>query len=241
MSVSTDRTSTACAVICAVLALGATVAAFRSCSQAERASESARRSNEIAEQANAIAASQVDLANRQAKLHLEPELATYFDAPTNRPPLFVVANKGTIPATSVTAGYRRYTYDKDSRSIVGTTEPYLLFSPGAIYCEVLKPTERRELRLRLGKVAFATNLLEVYQFTVKYFRDTDMKEYSRTEWHFIDNGTLMPHREYVNRPEYANVMSRIEAHKTKPVDWPPGTLSSYLELMKKPQEGRPQQ
>lgn len=56
--------------------------------------------------------SQAELSRRQAQLHLEPELKTYFDAPAEKNPVFVVANEGDIPAASVSATVNLYVYDK---------------------------------------------------------------------------------------------------------------------------------
>ena len=139
-----------------------------------------------------------------------------------------------IPAAAVTVGARRFTFDKGSTTIMAVEKIFQMFGPGAVFCESLKPGDFRRIDLRLGKVALATNLLDVYQFTVSWFSgaSNDTREFLRTEYYFVDNGSPVAHRDYVKMPTYPAVMSKVEQYRD--ADGMPlarGGLSTYLKLM----------
>lgn len=121
---------------------------------------------------------QSSLASKQAHLHIEPVIKTYFDLPKEKNPVFVIANEGDIQVVSVSVGNRVFVFDKNIGKITSAAEAGRLFSPGAIFRENLKPTEYEDLELL--KVSSKENLIVVYEFFIKYFRENDMKEFERT-------------------------------------------------------------
>ena len=88
-------------------------------------------------------------------------------------------------------------FDKNISKIAAAAEAGRIFSPGAIFCEYLKPTEYKELELI--KVKLQERLIVVYEFHIKYFRETDMREFDRTESYFIDGYNLVKHADFLQR------------------------------------------
>ncbi len=170
---------------------------------------------------------QAELARHQAQLHLEPELRTYFDAPTDKNPVFVVANEGDIPAASVSVSVKLFTYDKNQKKVTSAASMGRTFSPGAIYRAQLSPSEHESLEL-IG-VKPQPHLIVLYEFQLKYFRQTDMREYERTEYFFLENGVPRKHSEFLSSDHYRSMMLEAENTEIPEPRWDQGALRRYLD------------
>lgn len=170
---------------------------------------------------------QSSLASKQAHLHIEPVIKTYFDLPKEKNPVFVIANEGDIQVVSVSVGNRVFVFDKNIGKIAYAAEAGRLFSPGAIFRENLKPTEHEYLELL--KVSSKENLIVVYEFFIKYFRENDMKEFERTEYFFIDGFNIVSHADFLKNRFYRTLMAEITNFTMPAQERIPGTLRQYLD------------
>jgi len=170
---------------------------------------------------------QSSLASKQAHLHIEPVIKTYFDLPKEKNPVFVIANEGNIPVVSLSVGYRDFVFDKNIEKIVSATKAVHIFSPGAIFREKLKPTEYE--RMELLKVSPQDRLIVVYEFFIKYFREKDMKKFERNEYCFVDGFNVVSHVDFLKNRFYRTLMSEINNFTMPAYERIPGTLRQYLD------------
>ena len=182
---------------------------------------------------------QSTLSSRQAQQHIEPVIKTYFDLPKKKNPIFVIANEGYIPVVSASVGNRVFIFDKNINKIASAAEASRIFSPGAIYRDILKPAEHEDLELL--KVGPKERLIVVYEFNIKYFREKDMKEFERTEYYFIDGAKITPHGDFIKSQFYRSLMAQIVSFRMPEQERIPGTLRDYLEASagKKEDNGQP--
>ncbi len=182
---------------------------------------------------------QSTLSSKQAQQHIEPVIKTYFDLPKEKNPIYVIANEGDIPVVSASVGNRVFVFDRNIKKIASAAEAGRIFSPGAIYREILKPAEHEDLELL--KVGLQERLIVVYEFKIKYFREKDMKEFERTEYYFIDGAKLTPHSDFIKSQFYRPLMAQIESFRMPEQDRIPGTLRDYLEATSGKKEANGQQ
>ncbi len=171
--------------------------------------------------------SQYKMSRRLAHLHLDPIIKTYFDAPAEKNPVFVLSNEGDNPAVSVSAVVRLYVYNKNQKKVVSTASMGRIFSSGALYREELKPTEHESLELI--KVNPKPNLIVLYQFSIKYLRKTDMREFAHVEYFFVDAGVPMVHANFRSSEHYRQLMSEIRRVQIPDREWDRGSLRKYLD------------
>jgi hypothetical protein len=170
---------------------------------------------------------QYRLSRSLAHLHIEPTIKTYFDAPAEKNPIFALSNEGNVPAASVSVVVRLYVYNKNKKAIVSTASMGEIFSPGAIYREELKPTEHVSLEL-IG-VKPKSNLIVAYQFSIRYFRKSNMREFSRVEYSFVDAGVPVAHADFLSSEHYRHLMSEIPSVEVPLPKWDRGSLREYFD------------
>jgi hypothetical protein len=175
---------------------------------------------------------QVQLSRHQAQLHLEPELKTYFDAPAEKNPVFVVANEGDIPAASVSVAVNMYVYDKNEKKVVTAASLGRIFSPGAIYRAELLPSEHESLELT--GVETQPHLIVVYEFHVRYFRQTDMREFARNEYFFVEGGVPRQHADFMKNDHYLRIMAEAQRVQMPEQEWDQGALRRHIDATKQP-------
>jgi hypothetical protein len=163
------------------------------------------------------------LTFRLAHLHIEPEIKTQFILKKGESnPTLAIINAGNIPVVSVRFHYKAFILNKETRKIETGAEGVHSLAPGTIYSEHLKPGEQAVIQL-LG--IEATGRLVVYEFDVKYFRESDMLEYNRNDYYFIDNNIVLNHSQFRNSPLYRDVMSNISSFS---FDTPKGEPNQVL-------------
>ncbi len=167
------------------------------------------------------------LASKEAHQHIKPVLKTYFDKPIEKNPIFVIANEGNIPIVSVSVGNRTFAFDKKEEKIAIAAESSKVFSPGAIFRESLKPTEHEDMELL--KINPRDDLITIYEFRIKYFREKDMKEYERKEYFFIDGSNTVSHTDFLNNKYYRLIMSEVINYKFPEKKKTPGSLREFIE------------
>jgi hypothetical protein len=147
------------------------------------------------------------LAFRLAHLHIEPEIKTQFDLKKNEHnPTLVIANVGNIPVVSVSVNYQVFILNKETKNIESASCGKGMWAPGILYSEHLKPSEHPELQL-IG--IESPNRLIAYEFNLKYFRESDMREYNRKDYYFIDNNIVLNRDQFKKYTLYRDVMSNI--------------------------------
>jgi hypothetical protein len=77
------------------------------------------------------------------------------------------------------------------------------------------------------------NIVTVYRFDVKYYRETDMEEYRRLEFFFVDNGIAYSHAQYRKNEHYFKIMAGIESTEIPEPKYPPGKIKEVLESLDK--------
>ena len=172
---------------------------------------------------------QVSLASQQAQLHIDPVIKIYFDFPEEKNPVFVVANEGYIEAVSVTISPRIFVFGKKEGKVLSIVGAGKTFSPAAMFCDTLRPTEYEHLELARSEPL--ENLIAVYQFDLKYFRKTDMHDYNHTEYYFVDAGQQLSHSGFRAHSRYHEVMAAIANPGVEMTEkpWPQGLLRRYLD------------
>lgn len=147
------------------------------------------------------------LSTRLAHLHIEPEIKTSFNLNKDgHNPILAIVNVGNIPVVSVSVNYQVFILNKETRNIESASCGKGIYDPRIFYSEHLKPNEHPELQL-LGYEA--PNRLIAYEFNLKYFRESDMREYSRKVYYFIDNNIVLNRNQFKKSPLYRDVMSNI--------------------------------
>ena len=63
------------------------------------------------------------------------------------------------------------------------------------------------------KVGPVEDVVAVYVFDIKYFRESDMKEFTQKNIYFVDSGKVYSHNQYRNQPDYRTVMVALEKFK----------------------------
>lgn len=153
------------------------------------------------------------LAFRLAHLHIEPEIKTQFYLKKGKSnPNLAIINVGNISVVSVRFHYKAFILNKETKKIETGAEGAHSLAPGTIYSEHLKPGEQAVIQL-LG--IEATGRLVIYEFDVKYFRESDMLEYNRKDYYFIDNNIVLNHSQFRNSPLYRDVMFNIASFSFK--------------------------
>jgi len=105
-----------------------------------------------------------------------------------------------------------------------------MFTEKMIYKKSLEPTEHVEQEL--VRVDPVDRIIAVYEFLIRFYRVTDMKETDRRELFFVDQGKVYNHAEYVDAEDYLKIMRRIESVVIPEMTYDPGKLKTVLEALK---------
>jgi tetratricopeptide (TPR) repeat protein len=147
------------------------------------------------------------LSKRLAHLHIDPEIKTLFNLNKDgNNPILTISNVGNIPAVTVSVNYQVFVLNKENGNIESASSGKGIYDPRIFFSEQIKPSEHPELRLLGYK---APNRLVVYEFNLKYFRESDMQEYSRKIYYFIDNNEVLNRDQFKKSALYPDVMADI--------------------------------
>ncbi len=105
-----------------------------------------------------------------------------------------------------------------------------MFTDKMIHKKSLEPTEY--VQQELVRVDPVDRVIAVYEFLIRFYRATDMKETSRRELFFVDEGKAYSHAEYVDAEDYLKIMRRIESVVIPEITYDPGKLKTVLEAVK---------
>ena len=147
---------------------------------------------------------QCSLAKNQARLHLEPMIASYIDYPSKEGLSLVVANKGNIPAVSLGVEYKLFVFNKSSRKVEIAMKSSSLLGPASIFVESFKPNDRKTIKLPI--VENVDNKIVTYELSFTYFRESDMKEFNTAEYYFYENGQRYTHKQFRKNGCYRDIM-----------------------------------
>jgi len=169
------------------------------------------------------------IARSLAHSHIEPTVKCLFDLPEDGNPVFLVTNNGDIPAVSLAIAHNLYVFDKATLELTMSSQAGNLFTDDMIYREELKPTEyvSQEL-LWVGPVE---ELIAVYLFNLRYYRETDMQRFDRQETFFVDDGQVYSHSEFRRTTSYRPIMAEIERAQMPEIQFDPGRLKEVLEML----------
>lgn len=175
-----------------------------------------------------VSALQNRRAGRLAREHLKPELKFDFDRPPDKNPVFAIWNSGYIGAESVTATYTLYIYVKSTMEIAGVSKMGYMFGPGSLYRQSLMPSEHEILEL--AGVKPSPDQIAMYEFEIRYFRPSDMRQYDETHYFFDEGGKYVPHSEFRKSPHYSHLLAlAAKVELQVPESKNPGHLREYYD------------
>jgi len=151
---------------------------------------------------------QCSLARNQARLHLKPEITSYVDFPDSEGLSLLIANRGNIPAVSLGVEDKMFIFEKGSRTITIGMRSQPLLGPASVFMESLKPNDRK--RIMLPIIENPGNKIVVYEISMRYFRESDMEEFSKTDYYFYEDGQRYTHEQFRNNRFYGDIMAGIK-------------------------------
>lgn len=127
-------------------------------------------------------------------------------------PAFKIYNDGPSKVLSMDVMYHMYVYVIDNSSYIsggtlGSTKgkfKYIFEKEFNTFSEIKKIAWNLSMDFP-GKHVVAVNI-----FDIRYYRESDLKEYKRKDIYFIDNGVISTHREYMKNPRYSEVISYLD-------------------------------
>jgi hypothetical protein len=139
-------------------------------------------------------------------------------------PTFKIYNDGPIKVVSMDVMYHMYVYNLDNSSYMnggtlGSTKgkfKYIFEKEFDVFAESKKGAFNLSMDFPNQHVV-AVNI-----FDIRYYRDSDLKEYRRKDIFFIDNGVISTHREYMKNPRYFEVVSYVDRtyrEQTQSIDY----------------------
>lgn len=152
---------------------------------------------------------QCSLARHQARMHLEPEIASYIDFPDKEGLSLLIANKGNIPAVSLGVEDKIFVFNKTSRKVEIGMRSLSLVGPASTFVEALKPSDRKMIRLPI--IENVENKIVIYEIFMRYFRESDMKEFYKTEYYFYEDGQRHTHEKFRKHRFYKDIMMGVRA------------------------------
>lgn len=150
---------------------------------------------------------------RLKHLHLAPNIKSVFSFPQKFPQdgaaNLTIVNTEDIPAVSITIELKTYTFNIKTGDIGLSSESYGTFDKKWVYIDKLNPHDHQKTNIKYLNVAYMTNkeVVGIYVFDLKYYREADMKEYEKRELFFVESGTAYTHKEYRGNLNYKNIMS----------------------------------
>lgn len=129
---------------------------------------------------------------------------------TNNPEV-IITNIGPIKAVAFSVDYKSYYYDKNRDAIEGPCELKKETHGHLIFVKDLQPSE--DIKAELNGYKYADNSVGIYMFTLKYYRESDMKMYNRQDIYFVDNYNIISEKYYSTNISYSKIMQSIMSHE----------------------------
>ena len=164
-----------------------------------------------------------------AHLHMEPTIKCMFDFPDTGNPVFLVTNTGDIPVVSLSVAHNLYVFDRTTLELMTVAYSGNLFSDDMIYQEELKPTEY--VNQDLVRFDPVDDIIAVYSFNLRYYRELDMHRFDREEIFYVDGGQVYDQLEFMQTSSYRLIMEQIEQFQMPSLQYDPGSLQEFLERL----------
>lgn len=170
------------------------------------------------------------LSARSMKTHLEPQLTCVLDDHPTKPGflLFTLKNDGPIPATAVSVDHRTLRYTKAERRIRfggATGEAFPGYSdPGVrwIFVDRLGPNQLVQKLTGESAIRNAALAVDVLQFDIEYFRDTDGERFSKRCLYFVDGREVLSQSIYRGHADYSTILGEVARfNAANPTIWSP--------------------
>ena len=157
------------------------------------------------------------------KKFVEPEIITtmkwiYKDingkyGPDLYNPMLKIFNNGPLKVVSLDVIYYTYSVDFDNNALVMLSSS-MGFNKGNlkfIYKKELNVFDYEEQGAWNMSADFPQHhIVSVNVFDIKYYRESDLKEYKRKDIYFIDNSVIYTQKEYMNKDTYDKAISNLE-------------------------------
>lgn len=175
------------------------------------------------------------IAKRLSLQHIVPSIKSQFDFPEKGVPVYAISNNGDIPVVSLRINHNMHVFDKTINKIKFSALNSNLFGDYWVYIKEFEPTKYEYYKLLRLNPANRNkgNYIYVYQFDLKYYRATDMQEYTKEQIYFVDNGIAFNHMQFIQNENYKKVMYAIDNFKAPETKSEPGNLKEFLEKMDK--------
>ena len=125
-------------------------------------------------------------------------------------PELVITNIGPIKAVAFSLDYKAYFYDKNLTTIAASTELRKETHGHLIFVKELHPSE--EIKQQLNGF-HDKDKIGIYTFTMKYYRESDMKMFNRQEMFFIENYEIVSQKDYSKNNSYSKIIQGIKSYK----------------------------
>ena len=164
---------------------------------------------------------------RLSHLHINPSIKCMLDFPEKENPILFLSNDGDIPVVSLSIKHEMYIYNKNKETLISAIQMGYLFSDKVVFKKLLDPSEH--INQELVRCDPVEGKVLIYKFILKYYRESDMQEYSSVELFFIDDGKIYNHKDYKNNDNYQRVMISIDSYKFPERNIAPGKLKTVLD------------
>jgi hypothetical protein len=139
-----------------------------------------------------------------------------------RNPELIVTNVGPIKATAFSVDCKGYVYDKNLASIVESSELKKETHGHLIFVKELQPSE--DIKAQLNGF-HGKDKIGIYVFTLKYYRDSDMKLFSYQDTFFIENYEIFSEKTYSENSNYHKIIQAIKSYT------PPSGSGMYIQAI----------
>lgn len=164
---------------------------------------------------------------RTSWLHLEPFVNCFLEKADNNELRFSVKNDGPINALLLSVGYYELMYypEKEIISVMAMQNTPLSKVPGEnwLYSKNLKPNDS-ESRLVTDNRNQERNYIFIYLLKLRYYRESDMKLFTKESIFFADRNNIYSHDEFKERPDYKHIRLQMEITFQKVIN---GYKSNY--------------
>ncbi|MBO1225084.1 MAG: hypothetical protein JYX80_11715 [Candidatus Scalindua sediminis] len=150
---------------------------------------------------------------RTSNLHLEPSIKCFLEKADNNQLRFSIKNDGPIDASLLSVAYYVLMYypEKKIISVMEMQSAPLSKVPGTnwLYVKNLEPNERKS-KLVGDNRNQERNYIFIYLLKSHFYRQKDMKLFTRESIFFADRNKIYSHDEFKERSDYKHIRQQMD-------------------------------
>ena len=126
-------------------------------------------------------------------------------------PEVTITNLGPIKAVSFSVDFKSYVYDVSRSTLIGVFAYGWETTGHLIFVKELAPSE--EIKEDLNGFDLVETRVAVYSFTLKFYRETDMKLFTKQHMFFVENYNIFSEKDYSKNVNYTSIIKAIKKFK----------------------------